>query len=78
MSKSVKKSAVVKVGGWIKDIYWSIVRSRNKQRVNAGKDPLDEAEIVNDYNYVDYRSYCTEYDDCYCIRKYGYQKCKNK
>ncbi len=77
MGKSYKKIALIKGGGWIKDIYWSIIRSRNKQELRQEKDISNPKEIINDYNYVDYTSRCKE-NDCYCMKNFGRRKCLNK
>jgi len=78
MSRSYRKIAIVKIKGYLKDIYWSIVRSKNKQNLKQGKEVQFFKEIVNDWDYNDYISYCIKNDNCACMRMFGRKKCLNK
>jgi uncharacterized protein YchJ len=78
MGKSYKKNAIVKISGWARRFYWSIVRSRNKQELKQNKDLSNPKTIINDWDYVDYTSNCIKKDNCYCMREYGYKKCIKK
>lgn len=57
MSRSFKKAIIkdrprnYKKSSW----YWRIVRRCQKQALNASKDIPDAKEIVNDYDYCDYK-----------------------
>jgi hypothetical protein len=78
MSNSFRKYCKVKIKGCLKDVYWSIVRSRQKQEIRAGKDISQPKEIVNDYNYTDYTSNCERRNDCPCMKMFGRKRCLNK
>jgi len=80
MSRSYKKNPIHKDSSWLKDKYWSIIRSRHKTELNSGVHPEDLSNpktIVNDYDYSDWHFHCWE-DDCYCMKKYQFKKCMNK
>lgn len=55
MSRSFKKTPIVKDGSKaIRQMHTRRERSRNKQRVQQGLEPLDSKEIVNPYDIVDW------------------------
>lgn len=54
MSRSRKKP-VIKDRGYMKNIYWKIVRKAIKSAIKSGKQVLPlPKEVVNDYSYCDY------------------------
>lgn len=80
MSKSYKKTPIVKGGRALKDKYWSIVRSRIKTEINSGVHPQDVSHpktIVNDYDHCDYSISCWD-KECHCVKEHGFKKCMNK
>lgn len=78
MSRSTKK-AIIKMPGPNKDNYHKNSRRAIKMAVKAQKEIIPNSkEIINDYDYMDYISNCENSTDCYCIRKYGFKKCKKK
>lgn len=78
MSKSYKK-AISKISGPLRADYWKIVRRRIKMAVKSEKEVIpNPKEVVNDYDYVDWVSNCENTDNCYCMRTYGFKKCKLK
>lgn len=78
MSKSTKKP-IVKVKGYLKRLYWRLHRRVNKipKIVDEYYDFKKPKEIINDYDYNEYISICTE-KDCLCMQRYGRKKCLNK
>lgn len=77
MSRSYKKPVIRDRG--CKSIYWRRVRSRNNQEVRTEKEISNPKELVNDYDYSDYRFInCLDSLECFCLKKYGFQKCSNK
>ena len=63
MSRSYKKHVIVKDGGKAtRQMHNRRERSRNKQRVKQGLEPLDSKEITNPYYIVDW-SWQVEKDD---------------
>lgn len=61
MSRSKKKSGVVKSGRLLKRAQYNrIVRRTNKQRIKEGKEPLNMREIINVYDIYDYYSFWIE------------------
>lgn len=83
MSRSYKKTKIVKDAGSSKKSYWKKVRRKFKTILKSADD-IDEVilpepkEIVNDYDYSDYSFNCENEEDCYCIKKYGRRKCTQK
>lgn len=59
MSRSIKKHAVVRQIGWMKRTYWRVVRRVSKQKLNSDKEIPNPKEIVNDWDYCDWKY---EYD----------------
>jgi hypothetical protein len=53
MSRSYKK-AIYKDKGWIKNIYWRIIRRVQKQCLKQGKDIPNPKQIIEDCDYHDY------------------------
>lgn len=80
MSNSYKKNPIYKGGQWLKDKYWSIIRSRWKTEINSGVHPEDVSHpktIINDYDYCDFEIHCRD-EDCTCIKNHGWKKCMKK
>lgn len=81
MSRSVKKTPIIKSGRWLKSIWWKIIRKNWKQELKIKKEDAefkDEYTINNQYNHCDYKYVCTNnFDTCWC-NKFGIQKCKIK
>jgi ribosomal protein S18 acetylase RimI-like enzyme len=78
MSNSYKNKPIVKIKGHLKKIYWKLIRRIQKQDLKNNNDIRNQKEIINDWDYVDYVSDCSNYNDCYCILKWGRKKCLNK
>lgn len=78
MSKSRKKTPIVKINGYLKDSYWKTVRTRQKQDLREGKDITDRREIIGDWDYIDYISNCSKDKNCYCMKRFGRKKCLAK
>lgn len=79
MSKSNKKP-IVKVKGHLKRLYWRMHRRINKIPKIVDDYYLEfknPKEIINDYDYNDYTSICTE-ENCWCMKRFGRKKCLNK
>ncbi len=56
MSRSYRK-AIYKDRGYMKSIYWGVIRSVWRNWIKSGRDPEDlpnKRSIVNDWNYSDY------------------------
>lgn len=77
MGNSSKK-AITKIKGYLKEKYHRIIRRVTKQDLKENKDLRNPKEIINDYDYIDYISDCENNDYCYCIKNYGFKKCKLK
>ena len=79
MSRSYKKYPIVKISGYLKNVYWKIVRRRIKMAIHTEQEVLPEPkEIVGDWDYIDYISNCESHDRCWCLEIYGRKKCKEK
>ena len=61
MSRSYKKTPIVKMQGILKDTYWKSIRRSTKNVMNSvDLEQLEEKlpnpkTIINDYDYVDYK-----------------------
>lgn len=54
MSRSIKKSGIIKDKGFLKNLYNKKFRRVNKLRIRLGKEPFLMREVVNDYDVCDY------------------------
>jgi hypothetical protein len=62
MSKS-KKKPIVTINGYLKKDYWKTVRRTHKYEIrskmlNEDFNLTDPKSIINDYDYIDYKSNC--------------------
>ena len=88
MSDSIRKKAIIKDKGHLKESYWRMIRRiwKHKVKVSISKDDIenltlpDPKAIVNDYDYSDYTLDCrgTELQLCDWCEDSGYCKMKNK
>ena len=53
MSRSYRKP-YFKVKGYMKSIYWRVIRRVNKNLMKSNKELKHPKEIINDYDYCDY------------------------
>ena len=56
MSRSKKKNNITKIYGRHKRIYNKLVRRVNKYRIRCGLEPINRNSILNQWDYIDYRS----------------------
>jgi hypothetical protein len=82
MSRSYKKTNVTKYKGYRKDNYWKTVRKNINQKLKTTEnfediELPDPKSIIDDYDYVDEVFVCTK-EECYCIKRYGRKRCKEK
>lgn len=82
MSRSYKKPIIKDSPRRYKksSAYWRRIRRVIKSKLNELYDDLFlpiPREIVNDYDYSDYTSRCTE-ENCICVKLYGRKKCGEK
>lgn len=88
MSDSVRKNLVLKDTGFMKKLYWRLVRRvwKNKLSNSISNDSIDELTlphnntIVNHYDYCDWIYRCSKTPDGLCnwCEDSGYCKMKNK
>lgn len=86
MSKSYKKPIIKDRPRNFKKstIYWRRIRRVINYNIRKFKNNIDkmilpkEKSIINDYEYSDYTSDCRTKNNCYCIKNYGFKKCKYK
>ena len=86
MSKSYKKPIIKDRPRNFKKstIYWRTIRRINNNKIQSFKNNLEELllpkekSIINDYDYSDYTFDCKTENNCYCIKVYGFKKCKYK
>lgn len=55
MSRSRKKYSIVKDVGFMKKLYWKVIRRVSKQYLNSNKEIPQPKEIINDYDYCDWK-----------------------
>lgn len=84
MSRSYKKNKWVKdpSNSYMKKISSRIFRRITKHRmVNYDEDsnnlPFKQTEAIDSYSVCDYKMTCSE-SNCWCLKKYGYEKCYKK
>ena len=59
-------------------IYWRKIRRVIKNLMKSDKEIKNHREIINDYDYSEYKSVCTEHGYCTCERLFGRKKCIRK